>query len=54
MKTALITSLVVNVIFIGTLVYIRMSLAPMPEPTPPAVKYIFVTNITSVAEPPGS
>ena len=54
MKKALIMSLAVNAVLFGALAWIFVLLPPVPEPTPPAVRYVLVvTNVTSVAEFPG-
>jgi hypothetical protein len=54
MKKTLIMSLAVNAVLFGALACIFVLLPPLPKPTPPAVRYVFVvTNVTSVAESPG-
>jgi hypothetical protein len=53
MKKTLIMSLAVNAVLFGALAWIFVLLPPLLKPTPPAVRYVFVTNVTSVAESPG-
>lgn len=53
MKNTLIVSLAVNAVLFSALAYIFVLLPPLLKPTPPTVRYIFLTNATTVAENPG-
>jgi hypothetical protein len=49
----LMVSFAVNVVLFGAFIYVLAELSPMPEPTSPAVKYIFLTNAASISERSG-
>jgi hypothetical protein len=54
MKKLLLGSIVVNAVLFGALAYIMVELSPWPEPTPPAVKFVIITNAVAVAEIPAN
>ena len=44
MKKLLFGSLVINVVLFSALAWLRIELSQWPEPTPPVMHFIFVTN----------
>jgi hypothetical protein len=50
MKKLLIGSIAVNIVLFSALAYLAVELTPRPEPTPAAVKFVFVTNAVDPGE----